>query len=85
MQSNCISPITFDVLDSILRESQSRFLRSQRFTVEDQRFVEPPTLGDQLNSMLATVDGDYIVVTGPPGSGKSTALTNTSMLSHCSD
>lgn len=69
------SPITFDVFDAILRESQSRFLLSQRFTVEDQRFVEPPTMGDQLNQMLATVDGDYIVITGPPGSGKSTALT----------
>lgn len=69
------SPITFDVLDSILRESQSRFLLSQRFAVEEQRFVEPPTLGGQLDDTLAAVDGDYIVVTGPPGSGKSTALT----------
>ena len=69
------SPITFDQVDSILRESQSRFLLSQRFSVDEQRFVQPPNLGEQLDRMLATVDGDYIVVTGPPGSGKSTALT----------
>ena len=69
------SPITPDLLDTILRESQSRFLLSQRFSIEEQRFVEPPTLADQLDQLLSAVDGDYIVVTGPPGSGKSTALT----------
>jgi energy-coupling factor transporter ATP-binding protein EcfA2 len=67
-------PITPQIIDSFLRETQTRYLLPQSFFVDD-RFVKPPTLQKQLDDQLSKADGEYVVVTGPPGSGKSTALT----------
>lgn len=68
-------PITPEIVDSFLREIQTRYLLPQTFFVDNERFVQPPTLSEQLDEQLTNVDGEYVVVTGPPGSGKSTALT----------
>ncbi len=68
-------PITPQVIDTLLRETQTRYLLPQSFFVDKGRFVKPPTLDEQINEHLSTADAGYIVVTGPPGSGKSTALT----------
>ena len=68
-------PITSKVIDSFLRETQTRYLLPQSFFVDKERFVKLPTLDDQLDEQLSTADAEYVVITGPPGSGKSTALT----------
>jgi len=68
-------PITPKIIDAFLRKTQNRYLLSQSFVTDKKRFVNPPTLTDQLDEQLRTADADYVVVTGPPGSGKSTALT----------
>jgi hypothetical protein len=68
-------PITPQLIDAFLRDSQTRYLLPQMFPVEKERFVKPPTLDEQLDTQLGNADGEYIVITGPPGSGKSTALS----------
>ena len=68
-------PVTSQIVDSFLRQTQTRYLLPQSFSVDQERFVDPPTFKDQLNDQLSTADGEYVVITGPPGSGKSTALT----------
>ena len=68
-------PITPQIIDSFLCETQTRYLLPQSFLVDKERFVKPPTLKEQLDDQLKKADGEYVVVTGPPGSGKSTALT----------
>jgi nucleoside-triphosphatase THEP1 len=68
-------PITPALLNTLLQKSHRRYLLPQVFQVDKARYIEPPSLATQLDSLLAAADGDYIVVTGPPGSGKSTALS----------
>jgi len=68
-------PITPKIIDSFLRDTQTRYLLPQSFFVDKERFVKPPTLKEQLDGHLIKADGEYVVVTGPPGSGKSTSLT----------
>lgn len=68
-------PITPQIIDSFLRDTQTRYLLPQSFAVDHERFVKPPTLNAQLDEKLKQADAEYIVITGPPGSGKSTALT----------
>ena len=68
-------PITSQLIDSFFRDIQTRYLLPQAFPVEKERFIEPSDLGKQLSDHLNDADGEYIVVTGPPGSGKSTALS----------
>jgi len=68
-------PITPQVIDSFLRETQTRYLLPQTFFFDKKRFVKPPTLDEQLDKQLSMADAEYVVITGPPGSGKSTALT----------
>lgn len=68
-------PITPILLNAYFRETQSRYLLPQLFHVDETTFVPPPTLADQLNNELHNVQRGYVVVTGPPGSGKSTALS----------
>lgn len=47
---------------------------SQEFPVKEAHFVLLRDLQEQLESLITTVDGGYIVLTGKPGSGKSTFL-----------
>ncbi|MFX1537911.1 MAG: dsDNA nuclease domain-containing protein [Promethearchaeota archaeon] len=67
--------LTPKLIDEILRKTQSRYLLPQKFEVDKTLYVERDELKAKLNTTLKNVDGDYIVVTGLPGSGKSTALT----------
>ena len=68
-------PITIETIDKILERLRGRLLISQVFQVEHEHYVEQKALTKQLNDALSQVDGGYLIVTGPPGSGKSTSLT----------
>lgn len=68
-------PITPVHLVEMFRRAQRRFLLPQVFPVDAQHFVEVPTFGDSLLALIAGTDEGYIVVTGLPGSGKSTSLS----------
>lgn len=68
-------PITIDSIDSLLERLQSKLLIPQVFPVNQNHFVERKALSEQLDEALPHVDGGYLIVTGLPGSGKSTSLT----------
>jgi len=69
------APITPKELDNIFQASQRRYLLPQTFPVDKTRFVEIPTFHDLLKRKIDQTAGGYIVVTGLPGSGKSTSLS----------
>lgn len=70
-----VNPITPKIIDSFFSKTQTRFLLPQIFPVEEERFVESHNFKEQLDSQLNLTESGYIVVTGPPGCGKSTALS----------
>ena len=67
--------LTRQQLEEIFARAQQRYLLPQKFEVDRKRFVEREQLQEQLDAELKKIDRGYIVVTGPPGSGKSTSLT----------
>jgi hypothetical protein len=67
--------LTTQFLDEFLRKTQSRYLLPQKFEVDKTLYVERDSLKTKLDVALQSVDGDYVIVTGLPGSGKSTSLT----------
>ncbi|MCP4405644.1 MAG: AAA family ATPase [bacterium] len=67
--------LTRQHLDKIFAKAQQRYLLPQKFEVDRKLFVERGQLQEQLGAALKKSDSGYIVVTGPPGSGKSTSLT----------
>ena len=48
---------------------------AQDFPVEEQYFVDNPSLFARLESAITTLNGGFVLLEGPPGSGKSTYLT----------
>jgi hypothetical protein len=68
-------PITFQVIEEIILRTQNSLLLPQVFPVHQNHYIEPETLGRRLDHALSKVDDGYVIVTGPPGSGKSTSLT----------
>lgn len=68
-------PITTESIDRLLERLQSKLLIPQVFPVNQDHFVERKVLSEQLDKALPHVDGGYLIVTGLPGSGKSTSLT----------
>lgn len=68
-------PITPEHINTVLLRAQGRFLLPQIFPVDHAHFVAVPDLGRQLDAALADAAGGYVVVTGLPGSGKSTSLS----------
>ena len=68
-------PITRESIDELLREFQKDLIISQVFPVDQDHFVERKDFSKQLDKALSQIDGAYLVVTGLPGSGKSTSLT----------
>ena len=68
-------PITRAHLDEIFRKAQRRFLLPQVFPVDAAHFVEVAGFGDALRKEIEGMESGYIVVTGLPGSGKSTSLS----------
>ena len=68
-------PITTESIDKLLERLQSKLLIPQVFPVNQDHFVERKALSEQLDKTLPHVDGGYLIVTGLPGSGKSTSLT----------
>ncbi len=69
-------PITSELFDHFLRESESRHLLPQKFAIDMSTFVSVGKLHRDLDRILSEADGEYVVVTGLPGSGKSTSLSN---------
>ena len=67
--------ITSESIDRLLERLQSKLLIPQVFPVNQDHFVERKALSQQLDKVLPRVDGEYLIVTGLPGSGKSTSLT----------
>jgi len=67
--------LTPQLLGEFLRKTQSRYLLPQKFEVDKTLYVERDRLKTKLDVALQNVDGSYIIVTGLPGSGKSTSLT----------
>ncbi|WP_027716778.1 AAA family ATPase [Desulfuromonas sp. TF] len=68
-------PITPSILDEIFRQAQSRFLLPQQFQVDQQRFVQLESFEVALSRLIKETESGYIVITGLPGSGKSTSLS----------
>ncbi len=68
-------PITTESIDRILERLQSKLLISQVFPVNHGHFVERKALTERLDTVLPQIDGGYLIVSGLPGSGKSTSLT----------
>ena len=68
-------PITIETIDKLLERLQSKLLIPQVFPVNQDHFVEQKALSNQLDDVLPQIDGGYLIVTGLPGSGKSTSLT----------
>ena len=67
--------ITIESIDRLLERFKSNLLIPQVFPVEQKHIVEREVLYKRLDKVLPQVDGGYLVVTGLPGSGKSTSLT----------
>lgn len=67
--------ITIQSIDSLLERVQSKLLIPQVFPVNQDHFVEQESLSKQLNELLPGINKGYLIVTGLPGSGKSTSLT----------
>jgi len=68
-------PITRAHLENIFQTAQKRFLLPQVFPVDAVHFVQVPTFCESLQRQIEATDGGYVVVTGLPGSGKSTSLS----------
>jgi len=66
---------TLQLLDELLTGIQRRHLLPQRFEVDKASYVERDELRSKLSVALENIDGNYIVITGLPGIGKSTSLT----------
>lgn len=67
--------ITIQTIDNLLERLQSKLLTSQVFPVNQDHFVRQKSLSEQLDEALQNTNGGYLIVTGLPGSGKSTSLT----------
>jgi len=67
--------ITSQSIDSLIERVQSKLLIPQVFPVNKDHFVEQKSLSEQLDKALPHINGGYLIVTGLPGSGKSTSLT----------
>lgn len=67
--------ITTQTIDNLLERLQSKLLTPQVFPVNQKHFVEQKSLSEQLDEVLPKINGGYLIVTGLPGSGKSTSLT----------
>ena len=67
--------LTPDIIDGILKRTQSRYLLPQVFEVEEELYIQRSKFENRLDNAIKNVDGDYIIITGLPGSGKSTSLT----------
>ncbi|MDD9893591.1 MAG: AAA family ATPase, partial [Gammaproteobacteria bacterium] len=80
-------PITKELLDGYLKRAQTRYLLPQQFPIDDAKYVSREQFAGQLDEMIAASSGEYIIVTGPPGSGKSTTLTKhfDALSTECSD
>ena len=72
---NRYDALTPQLLDEFLKKTQSKHWLPQKFEVDKTLYVERDRLKTKLDVTLQNVDGDYVIVTGLPGSGKSTSLT----------
>lgn len=67
--------ITAESIDNLLERLQSKLLIPQVFPINKDHFVEQKHLSVLLDRALLQINSGYLIVTGLPGSGKSTSLT----------
>jgi hypothetical protein len=67
--------ITTESIDNLLKGLQNKLLIPQVFPVNQDYFIEESSLLEKLNQGLSQRHTGYLIVTGLPGSGKSTSLT----------
>ena len=68
-------PITPDLLDTLFARFHTKLFVPQIFPVNRESLVDRTSFSYQLANSLRSADGTYLLITGLPGSGKSTALT----------
>ena len=68
-------PITPDLLDTLFARFHTKLFVPQVFPVDRESLVDRTSFSRQLDNSLPRADGTYLLITGLPGSGKSTALT----------
>ncbi len=69
-------PITQSHIGSVLLRAHNRLLLPQVFPVDREHFVALTKFKTDLSHAIDETNGDYVVVTGLPGSGKSTCLSD---------
>ena len=72
---NSRDAITLKHVDGLLDGVKSKLLVPQVFPINREYFVKQSALSESLDATLPKIDGAYLIITGLPGSGKSTSLT----------
>lgn len=69
------APITYEFFYELFEEKSNRYILPQIFKIEEDLYVEREDFNQKLSKAIQKIDGNYIIITGLPGSGKSTTLT----------
>lgn len=59
----------------IFEKETRKFLLPQIFKIEEDCYIKRKVFNENLEKIIQSISGDYVIVTGHPGSGKSTTLT----------
>jgi nucleoside-triphosphatase THEP1 len=62
-------------IDEFIKNTQSRYLSPQKFVVDESFYVKREMLKSRLDTAIKDTEKGYIIITGLPGSGKTTSLT----------
>ncbi len=67
--------IDSDFFKKIFEKEITKYLLHQVFEIDEDFFIEREVFNEDLKKIIQNISGDYIIITGLPGSGKSTTLT----------
>ncbi len=67
--------IDSDFFKKIFEKETTKYLLHQVFEIDEDSFIEREVFNEDLKKIIQNTSGDYIIITGLPGSGKSTTLT----------
>ncbi len=68
-------PLTNKSLNELLQQAEKKYLLPQKFEVNNKTFISLDNFYSDLRKSICAINGDYIVITGLPGSGKSTSVS----------